>query len=191
MTSTTPKEFSSDAVALALMAADMHFSMDANYHRALEKVVFDGDSLRGGFDLKDQRRAESKLRSQEAKHALTFIWRSSDHVTLEMLIKAGYTEVCVSKNLNSNSLATDFCRVGGVGDPSAYARIKQDITRIVESANMFHLIDFFPDPTGKNCKPFKGTERLHSLMCRVHLKNAKLIQKLTQGPEITQKRVVR
>lgn len=191
MTSNFREELPSDAIALALMAADVHFRMDTSYHRALTKHVFIEANVAEGCDKKEQIRAETKLRSEDAKHALTFIWKSSDHVTEEALLKAGYERTAVNRALNSNALATQFSISGNVTDPDAITRIRLDISRIVKAANTFGLIEFFPDPKNRNRKPFRGTKLLHRLMMSVHLRNAQLIESLNSMHHTGSKRVSR
>ncbi|MEM1150783.1 MAG: hypothetical protein AAGI03_09520 [Pseudomonadota bacterium] len=169
-----------EKVAVALMAADVHYRMDSNYHSALKRIVFRRENLSVNVDRKDQITFENKLATNAARNALTYIWRTSDEVTEEALAKSGYQKKATRERLTSRGLSKAFCFIGGVTDLDTLTRIEQDIARIVKAAHGYGLIEYDPNPPNKNSKPFHGTNLLHHLMTEVHLGNAKLINGLSK-----------
>ena len=76
-----PYHAPSEKVALALMAADIHYRIDSNYYSALKRIVFRPENLAPKIDRKEQVTSENKLATNAARNALTYIWRNSDEVT--------------------------------------------------------------------------------------------------------------
>jgi hypothetical protein len=180
--SPVPETFSlpSEKVAVALMAADIHYRMDSNYYTALKRIVFRPENLSTSVDRKDQVTFENKLATNAARNALTYIWRNSGEVTEEALAKSGYQQKAAREHLTSRGLSKAFCSIGGVTDLDTLTRIEQDIARIVKAAHAYGLIAYVSDPPNKNSKPFYGTNLLHHIMTEVHLGNAKLINGLSK-----------
>jgi len=169
-----------EKVAVALMAADVHYRMDSNYYSELKRVVFRPENLAVGIDCKEQITTENKLATNAARNALTYIWRNSGEVTEKALAKSGYQQKTTREHLTSRGLSKAFCTIGDVKDLDTLTRIEQDITRIVKAAHTYSLIEYVLDPPNKNSKPFYGTNLLHRIMTEVHLGNAKLINSLSK-----------
>ncbi len=174
-------EISSERVVLALMAADVHLRMDANYQVGLEQIVFLPENLRSGVDRKSQITAQNKLATNTAKYALTYIWRTSPFVSQKVLIRSGYQKNLDIDHLTSRGLAKVYCENGEVVDFDARASIEQDIGRIVKAAYAYGLIEYIAKPPRQNSKPFEGTQLLHRLMSELNTKNAILINDLNKG----------
>lgn len=169
-----------EKVAIALMAADIHYRIDSNYYSTLKRIVFHPENLAPEIDRKEKVTSENKLATNAARNALTYIWRNSDEVTEKALATSGYQQKAARDHLTSRGLSKAFCTIGGVNDLDTLARIEQDIARIVKAAHAYGLIAYSPNPPNRNSKPFYGTNLLHRIMTEFHLGNAKLISGLSQ-----------
>ncbi|KEJ89138.1 hypothetical protein [Sulfitobacter donghicola] len=171
-----PEEHKNSQITISLMAADLQYRMEAQYHEALKQQVFLEENCSAESDLQDRFSARNKLSTIVGRQILTYVWRRSKYIPPNVLIAAGYPNQPHDEAITSHALATEFCEVGGVSDLNTLTRIQRDTSRVVAAASVYSLILFQPSPANK--KPFLGTELLHELMMATHFPNAMLIQSL-------------
>jgi hypothetical protein len=108
-----------------------------------------------------------RLCTMDGLRVLALVWKESEFITEQDLVRAGLHRLRPDKKINRNALGGALKRSAHRPEkcdaPDKYARRAQ---RIVDAAITFGLIEP-QDESTKNLKPLRATDRLHALMMDV------------------------